>query len=269
MNDLWMIGLFLVIGVVTGMSSSMLGFGGGFLVVPTLFWSFRLMGLPEAIIMPLAVGTSLAIMVVTVSNSAYRHYRKGSMHWPLCLRLMPGVIVGSLLAVELMPYLGENVLRYTFSFVLLCTLVYSFFKKSHAHIDSSEETLVPSWPLFLSFGGLTGLLATSLGIGGSMLTVPFFRRLKMPMARASGMAAILALPVAIVGALGHVFAKHYVPGFPAHAVGYVYVPALIGAALGVLVGVPIGVRLVYRIPDGVLAKAYFVIVSAVFIAMIV
>lgn len=269
MNEPLIIGLFLLIGVLTGMSSSMLGFGGGFLVVPTLFWTFRLMGLPEAIIMPLAVGTSLSIMVVTASNSAYRHYRKGSMHWPSCLRLLPGIVIGSLLAVRLMPYLDENVLRYTFAFLLLCVLIYSIAKKSLKHIELSTEPLLPKWPVFLTVGGFTGLLAASLGIGGSMITVPFFRRLKLPMARASGMASILALPVALVGALGHLFATQHVPGFPKHTMGYVFFPALIGAALGALIGVPIGVRLVYRIPDGLLAKAYFVIIVVVLIAMVV
>ena len=53
------------VGAVTGLIAGLLGVGGGIVVVPSLYLIFSLQGLPQAEIMHLALGTSLATIVFT------------------------------------------------------------------------------------------------------------------------------------------------------------------------------------------------------------
>ncbi|MDO7559918.1 MAG: TSUP family transporter, partial [Paracoccaceae bacterium] len=52
-------------GAATGLLAGMFGVGGGAISVPILFFTFGELGSPPEIAMPLAVGTSLAIIVPT------------------------------------------------------------------------------------------------------------------------------------------------------------------------------------------------------------
>ena len=58
-------GMLAVAGAATGVLAGIFGVGGGAISVPILFFSFGLIGVAEVIAMPLAVGTSLAIIIPT------------------------------------------------------------------------------------------------------------------------------------------------------------------------------------------------------------
>lgn len=90
--------LTLTAGVVTGLLSSMLGVGGGLIVIP-----FMLLALdaPQHV----AEGTSLAVIVPTAAVGAFFHARSGLVEKGLLSRLLiggiPGVIAGGLIAIHM------------------------------------------------------------------------------------------------------------------------------------------------------------------------
>lgn len=75
------------IGVVTGVLSSLLGVGGGLVLVPALVLGF---GFSQHA----AEGTSLAVIVPTALLGALRHTRRGYTHWRTGLTLGAGGVVG-------------------------------------------------------------------------------------------------------------------------------------------------------------------------------
>ena len=62
-------------GIVAGIIAGLLGVGGGIVIVPALYWIFTLQGLPQATLMHLAIGTSLATIVFTSFSSFRAHVR--------------------------------------------------------------------------------------------------------------------------------------------------------------------------------------------------
>lgn len=76
---LWLAGALAAGGAVTGVLAGLFGVGGGAITVPVLFEVFRLLGTEPEIAMPLAVGSSLAIIIPTSIRSALGHYRKGAV----------------------------------------------------------------------------------------------------------------------------------------------------------------------------------------------
>ena len=60
----------LITGGIAGVLAGLLGVGGGIVIVPVLFWIFDILGVPDAVAMHLAVGTSLSTIIATSISSA-------------------------------------------------------------------------------------------------------------------------------------------------------------------------------------------------------
>ena len=76
--------------------------GGGTVMVPVLYEVFSLYGVPDDVLMPLCVGTSLAVIVPTSISSFIGHYRKGAVDIDVlkvwALPITAGVLCGILTA---------------------------------------------------------------------------------------------------------------------------------------------------------------------------
>ena len=72
---------FLIIGAFAGFAAGLFGVGGGTIIVPLLFIVFTQMGYSPDVIMHLALGTSLATIVVTSISSLLAHHKNGAVMW--------------------------------------------------------------------------------------------------------------------------------------------------------------------------------------------
>lgn len=80
----------LTIGSVAGISSGLLGIGGGTIVTPMLAITTQL---DHSVVL----GTSLVSMVPPAATGLIQHYRMGNVDWRLCLGLVLGTSVGGAL----------------------------------------------------------------------------------------------------------------------------------------------------------------------------
>ncbi|MGV2686620.1 TSUP family transporter, partial [Clostridium perfringens] len=136
----------------------------------------------------------------------------------------------------------------------------------------NDEFPISSLPGRLSrfvIGSFIGIISTLLGIGGSVMTIPYLRKYGMRMLHAVALATPLGLPVAIVGASTYLASGLRVAGMPDSTIGFIYIPALIGFSLGGLIGVPIGRRWAQKIPDTLFFRIYLWILIIVVITMII
>ena len=94
--------LIIVAGIVTGLLAGLFGIGGGALIVPVLYEVFRALGVSEAVIFQLCVGTSLAIIIPTNVRSFLAHRDRGAVMMDVvrawAVPAVVGVAVGSALA---------------------------------------------------------------------------------------------------------------------------------------------------------------------------
>lgn len=103
--------LHVLLGLVSGTASALLGIGGGAIVVPVLVIAF---GYGQH----LAEGTSLAVIVPTALVGAASHGRRGYTDWPAGVRLGAGGLAGSLVGAELALALPEGLLSRAFGVLL-------------------------------------------------------------------------------------------------------------------------------------------------------
>ncbi len=76
------------VGLLTGTLSGLLGIGGGVIMVPVLHLAFSKP-------MQIAVGTSLAAMVLGALAGAVRHASYGNIDWLVALGLALGTVTGA------------------------------------------------------------------------------------------------------------------------------------------------------------------------------
>lgn len=106
----WMM---LLVGLVVGMVSGVVGIGGGVLFVPALIW---LVGMDQH----KAQGTSLGALLAPVGLFAfYEYYRKGNADLHVALLLAAGFLVGGYFGAVGAQHISEIWLRRIFALTLI------------------------------------------------------------------------------------------------------------------------------------------------------
>ncbi|MEW7983034.1 MAG: sulfite exporter TauE/SafE family protein [Candidatus Sedimenticola endophacoides] len=134
MLELMDILIYLPLGALAGLLAGLLGVGGGLVIVPALIWVFHGHGFDGQVLVHLAVGTSLATIVVTSISSVRAHHRHGAVHWPLVWALTPGIVVGAWLGAVLADWLPSLTLQRVFAcLAILVGLQMVLSVKAEAH----------------------------------------------------------------------------------------------------------------------------------------
>ncbi|RRO16651.1 sulfite exporter TauE/SafE family protein [Saccharopolyspora rhizosphaerae] len=246
--DLLFLGL---VGVATGVTTVLFGFGGGFVTVPVIMWVDADLGESAAAV---AVATSSVVMVVNagVATSATRRvvlrHLLGAKH--LCALLAVGGAVGALLA----GWAPAPLIHWGFVAYLGATLADVVLRPGFLRQSASEVPTGEGLPIRSSLGVPIGALASFLGVGGSVMTVPLLRRGGMPMAVATPLANPLTFAISLPALVVFLLASPDPPG--AGTVGLI---DLRSAMVLLVTAIPVIVLLRRRPPpvgDTVHAAAY-------------
>ena len=254
---------YLTLGLFAGVMAGLLGVGGGLIIVPTLAWIFHHQQVDDAIVMHLAIGTSLATIVVTSISSVRAHHRRGAVLWPIFWRLTPGIIVGAWLGAAIADALPSAVLSKVFAvFVLTVAAQMGFGAKPAPHRE------LPGTTGMLTAGGVIGAVSAIVGIGGGSLTVPFLTWCNTAIRQAVATSSACGLPIALAGALGFVVTGLNAAGRPDWSLGYVYGPALVGITLTSMLSAPLGAKLAHTLPTEMLKKVFAAFLTLVGVKML-
>lgn len=248
---------YLAVGALAGLIAGMLGLGGGVVIVPALALVFPLLGIPPAVLMHLAIGTSLAVIVPTSMSSTWAHYQRGAVDGQLLRLLLPGLVPGALLGGWLADKLPSALLGRIFGVFVIGVAVQIFFNAT-----APGRRPLPGKPGLLATGTVIGAASTLLGIGGGSLTVPFLNYCRVDMRRAVATSSACGLVLGVLGAAAFLWNGRDHTDLPPGAVGYLYLPAFAGLALAAVATAPLGARLAHSLPVPTLKRAF-----AVFLAL--
>ena len=114
----------LVIGFAAGFMSSLVGIGGGVVIVPALVIIF---GLSQK----MAQGTSLAMLSLPVAFiGAYNYYKEGQVNWKMALILAATFVIGGYLGSKVVLGLDTSIVKKIFAiFMIVIAAKYLFFDK--------------------------------------------------------------------------------------------------------------------------------------------
>jgi uncharacterized membrane protein YfcA len=254
-----MVILFLFLGAITGLLSGLYGFGGGIVIVPFLYDYLSYFKLPGQLEMHIAVATSLLCMLFIAVNAIYWHYKAGDIVLSQVKEMLPWLVVGAFLGSLLGGRVHGIFLHELFVTVLLAGIILQTLRLDFFRSHTLDEFIHPTLKHNAIVSTTIGLISVMVGIGGSVMAVPYLRNARMPMLNAACVAVCLVPAISLLGSLGYIFTTHTGVVLPPDCWGLIYMPAFVWIVLGAVIGVPIGVRLSHILSDKILAASYFLL----------
>jgi uncharacterized membrane protein YfcA len=266
--------LFIFAGsVFAGVIGSLVGLGGGVLLVPMLTLAF---GLP----IQYAIGTSIVAVIATSSGSAAAYVRDHLTNMRIGLFLEMATTLGAVCGALLAGFLVPNLLFLIFGVVLFISAVPLVFKigeelpkgvrndrwanwlyLSSSYPDRQLGREVPyqvtRTPVGLAMMYVAGVLSGLLGIGsGSLKVIAMDTVMRLPM-KVSTTTSNFMIGVTAAASAGIYFSRGDIPPLIAAPV-----------ALGVLAGAFIGSRLLTRLSNKTLRLIFLPVLVVIAIQMV-
>lgn len=256
---LMLLGLMVLGGLSMGVLAGLLGIGGGGILVPILYEIFSAVGVDEAVLMHMCVGTSLAIIMPTSIRSFYSHKEKGAVDMDIIRTMAVPVVFGVAIGAIVARYSNTTVLTAIWACAAGAMSLKMFFGRESWKLGDH----IPGNPWRSLYGLFIGTISTLMSIGGGAFVTMMMTLYGRPIHQAVGTSSGFGPMIAIPGTLGFIWAGWGVAGSPPGSLGYV---SLLSALIIVPVSVfaaPLGVRFAHGISRRNLELAF-----AVFLAVI-
>lgn len=127
---------FVLLGILAGIASGLLGIGGGVIMVPALVLLFAGFGQKTA------QGTALAIMVplAIVGTLRYMQNPDITINWAVVILVAAGAVAGTLMGVALMSRLPVDFVRKCFAVLMVIIAIKMFISKPpQITVEPAEE----------------------------------------------------------------------------------------------------------------------------------
>jgi uncharacterized membrane protein YfcA len=246
------IGALIVAGAAIGLLAGMFGVGGGAVSVPVFFELFRVLDYPEEVRMPMAVGTSLAVIIPTSLNSARGHWLKGTVDMTLLKLWAVPVVLGVLAGAAIARHADPVVFQLVFILVAVVNAAKLLLGGSGWRLREG----LPGKAALRAYGGVIGVLSALMGIGGGAISNLILTLHGYDIRRAISTAAGVGVLIALPGTLGYVVAGWGKPGLPFDSLGYVSVLTFALTIPTTLLTTRLGVRLAHSLPKRALEMGF-------------
>lgn len=254
-----LIGALAVAGGLIGFLAGLFGIGGGAISVPVFFEVFRLLGHPAEIAMPMAVGTSLAVIIPTSIMSARGHYRRGTVDMALlrawAVPVLIGVLAGSAIASFAAPWVFQLV------FILVASVNAAKLLSGGSGWRLADS--LPGRAMLSVYGAVIGFVSALMGIGGGAVSNLVMTLHNVPIHRAISTSAGVGVLIAIPGTIGYIVAGWDKAGLPPDALGFVSLATFALTIPTALLTTRFGVRLAHALSRRRLETAFGLFLVAV------
>lgn len=237
----------LLIGFAIGAIGTLIGAGGGFLLVPLLIFTHP--NLPPEII----TAVSIVIVACNAVSGSIAYARSGRIDFKAGILFAAYTIPGSVLGVLATKYIPATAFSVAFGIILILLSVFLFFKKNNS--DQSQDTS-PGQENQLTYQTLTdknntvysyaynkyigiavsiavGFISPLLGIGGGIIHVPaMVHWLNFPVHVATATSHFILAVMATVSVVVHAVKGNYSDPYIFHMILWLSIGVIAGAQLG-------------------------------------
>lgn len=232
------------LGLAVGFFAGLLGIGGGAIMVPALTAFFLWLNHDPAVVVHLALATSMSCIIFNAILSVRTHQKHHAVLWSVVTAISPAILLGSALATFFVIKLESKVIALIFMVLMIFVaiqLLLGFKPKATAAKQIPKIELIP-------VGFLIGFVSAIIAIGGGSLTVPYLSWHQINMRKAIATAAAIGLPIALASTFVFVMQGIKQPNLPEFTIGYIYWPATLLISMGSLFTTTLGAQLTHRIP---------------------
>src|SRR3984893_487133 len=265
--------LIFISSIAAGLLGSLVGLGGGVLIVPILTLAF---GLPISF----AIGASIISVIATSSGAAAAYVRDHLTNMRVGMFLEIATTIGAICGAFLAGWLAPSLLSIIFGLILLISAAPLIFKIGEElpqgvkndrwakwlrlggsypdhHLEREVKYEVTRTPLGLGMMYIAGLVSGLLGIGsGTFKVLALDSLMRLPL-KVSTTTSNFMIGVTAAASAGIYFSRGDIPPLVAAPV-----------ALGILVGALVGTRLLARMSNKAVRLIFIPIIAAIAIEMI-
>ncbi len=255
MFDISIITQLVLLGAFVGFISGLFGIGGGGIIVPILTTILLALSFDATHVVHTAIGTSMAIMAITLFSSALAQHKKQAILWNMFKILVPSIVVGTFLSTFLVTYLSSFTLAIIFATFMLLTSIHMFLGKQPDSVNRffSKKIQVFSGMVF-------GALSALISVAGGMFIIPYLMAQGVEIKKAVGTSSAIGLPLTLCGALGYMINGWDIGSFEVnYTLGYIYLPAVFFVSITSVISAPYGVKLAHKLPNTLLKKIFSII----------
>jgi uncharacterized membrane protein YfcA len=224
-DQLWLI----LLGFAGGILGSMIGLGGGIIVVPVLtFLGFS----PTA-----AASNSLFAALSNAVASTISYSKQKRIEYSLGLKLgllsVPGTILGAVVSSDVAP----DIFKVLFGLILIASAAYIFLRRN---LESKQKIISKQMMVFaIGASFFAGIISSFFGIGGGIVFVPLMvAGLGMAMKRAAPTSQLILLFASLSGVITHSLLGH--PDFT--QAGFLAIGSFLGGLVGARLSIDIKER---------------------------
>ena len=255
----------LVAGALAGITAGLFGNGGGFVVVPALVFVFSILADPTSDLIFVAIGTSLATIVISSARSVIAHRAKGAVDFDVVKSWAPWLLLGVGVGLYLASFARPNQLYSVFAGGVLVYSVYFLFPKALSNMTFSET--MPTGLTRASIASVLGGFSALLGIGGGTPTVITMVACSRPIYQAVATASGVGFIIGLGGAIGFLILGLGKSDLPVGSIGYVNIPSLVAMGVMSLFTAPIGAKWAHSLDEDVLKRLFGIYLVAVSLSM--
>ena len=258
----WLL-LYGLLGAFVGFLAGLLGVGGGGILVPLLVAIFGYQDLGAENRVHLALGTSLACMIISSTASMRAHAARGTVEWKMVYGMAPGIIVGAFLITRLAARVNAMYIAVFFALFMALVAVQMFLNWKPKTSQAPAH-----WRGLFAVGAAIGSVSALAAVGGGFLTVTYLGYKNLDIKKAIGTSAAIGFPIAIAGTLGYMISGWSRNLTEPLTLGFIYLPAFIAISLASMAAAPYGVRCAQGLPELHLKKMLAIISLLLSIKMI-
>jgi uncharacterized protein len=261
--------LLILIGFVIGTFGTLIGAGGGFILVPLLILNDKTMS-PQII-----TAISIAVVAANAISGSFAYAKSGRVDFKAGILFALCTIPGSIGGVFLTKFIPIHTFNIVFGFLLIIVGVYLFIRsqkkesskpmlndspnlKTHTITDKSGHVFSyrynQNYGIIISV--IVGFLSPLLGIGGGIIHVPaLVQWLQFPVYIATATSHFILAIMSTVSVIVHILQGSYQD---AHVLKIV-----LGLCLGVIPGAQLGAYISHRLQTSVIIKILAVCLAIV------
>lgn len=262
--------ILIVIGLLIGTFGTLIGAGGGFLLVPLLLLTHPQMQ-PEVV-----TAISIALVAVNAISGSLAYARSGRIDYRAGLVFSVFTIPGSILGVFLTDFIPQHIFHLVFGILLLVLAVYLFVKnKQSANVSTAPLKIGGAWKYHslkdrngvtfsysynqtngIIISILVGFISPLLGIGGGIIHVPaMVQWLQFPVYIATATSHFILAIMSAISVVVHFVKGNYNDPNVLRMVA--------GLCIGVIPGAQLGAYLSHKIPTTAIIKALAICLALV------
>lgn len=247
-----------------GLIMGMFGGGVGLVLVPLLIWVLRLEGVSNQLLMHVAIGTTLAAIVVIGLVASYKQHQKGSIHWPTIRIMVIGLLIGVAIGSVIAGHLPSKILMVIFGCFVILLAFYIWLSTKQGKDKKVQPAILR--PSLVAGSAIIGFIGSVLG--ANPLCVPLLKKLGYDIHEAVGTTTVIGTIMAVAIVIMFITVGWGAEGLPAYSTGFVDWPLFVPVAIASSLFAPLGVRLANFLPKRLLQVLYGCLLLVIGIKMI-